>query len=166
VPAGKGLKVEESIYVNRSPEDLYQFWKRLENLPRFMRHVHAVRIDGNRSHWVVKGPLGLHLEWDAAIINDHPNELIAWRSLPGSTVDNAGSVHFQSTVGDWGTKVSISLKYDPPAGRMGAALAHMLGQDPEADIREDLRRFKHLMEAGEAPATHGQPSGRIDWTGR
>jgi uncharacterized membrane protein len=165
VVAGKGVKVEESITVNRAPADLYCYWKNLENLPRFMRHIHSITTEGNRSHWTVKGPLGISFEWDAEIINDRANELIAWRSLPGAAVDNAGSVHFEAQPGGRETCVSVSLKYDAPAGRVGTAVAHLFGKDPKAHIQQDLRRFKELMEAGEWGTGYGHPA-RFDWNAR
>jgi uncharacterized membrane protein len=149
VPAGKGVKVEKSITINRRPEDLYRYWRRLETLPRFMQHIESVTSLGDRSHWVAKGPLGKRLEWDAEVIMDRADELISWRSLPGSDVDSAGSVHFQSLGPDRGTRVTVTLKYDPPAGKVGKVIAQLLGQNPEKQIEEDLRRFKQLMEAGE-----------------
>jgi uncharacterized membrane protein len=151
VAAGKGVKMETSLSINRPPEHLYRYWRNLENLPRFMQHIQSVTTQGNRSHWVVRGPLGTSMAWDAEIINERPSELIAWRSLPGSTVDSAGSVHFQAMGPGAGTLVTVSLKYDPPAGKLGVALAQMLGQNPEKGIEEDLRRFKQMMEAGEGP---------------
>lgn len=160
VRAGRGVKVEKSIFVNRRPGDLYQYWRNLENLPRFMRHIRSISVSGNRSHWVVDGPLGVHLSWDAEIINDRPNELIAWRSLEGSAVDNAGSVHFEPA-GINGTRVTVVLKYDPPAGRTGAAIAHAFGQDPEPYMEADLRRFKQLMETGELAWGSRGPGNRM-----
>jgi uncharacterized membrane protein len=149
IPAGHGVKVEESIAVRKSPEEVYRFWRNLENLPRFMHHLESVRdLDGRRSHWVAKGPLGARVEWDAEIITDHPNEAIGWRSLPGSEVDTAGSVHFRRTPDGRGTEVRVVLKYDPPGGKAGAAAARLLGQDPACQIREDLRSFQQMLEAG------------------
>jgi uncharacterized membrane protein len=151
VASGSGVKVEKSITIHRPAEHLYRYWRNLENLPRFMEHIQSVTTQGNRSHWVVRGPLGTSMAWDAQIINERPNELIAWRSLPGSTVDSAGSVHFQAMGPGAGTRVTVSLKYDPPAGKLGVALAQMLGQNPAKAIEEDLGRFKKMMEAGEGP---------------
>jgi uncharacterized membrane protein len=143
------VKVEKAVTVNRSPEELYHFWRHLENLPRFMSNLEEVHENGNRSHWVAKGPLGTKVEWDAEVINEKPNELIAWRSLDGAEVDNAGSVHFERLPGGRGTEVKVTLKYDPPAGKAGAAVAKLFGRDAEQEIEEDLRHFKQIMEAGE-----------------
>jgi len=161
VQAGHGFKVEEAITIRRSPAELYAFWRKLDQLPRFMHHLQEVKVlDARRSHWVAKAPLGMSMSWDAEILNDKPNELIAWRSLEGSAVDTAGSVHFKKAPGNRGTEVQVTLKYDPPAGKVGAWLAWLAGQSPEQQIREDLRRLQRLMEAGEIPTTAGQPSGR------
>jgi uncharacterized membrane protein len=161
VPASRGIKVEKSVTVNRSPEELYRFWRNFENLPRFMNHLESVRTTaGNRSHWVAKAPAGSSVEWDAEIYNEKENELIAWRSLEGADVDSAGSVHFQAAPGGRGTEVRVVLKYDPPGGIIGATIARLFGEEPSQQIEEDLRRFKQVMETGETSTTTGQSSGR------
>jgi uncharacterized membrane protein len=143
----RGIHVEESVTVNRTPWELYDFWKNFENLPQFMAHLKDVkRIDERRSHWVAKAPAGMSAEWDAEIINDEPSALIAWRSLGGATVDNAGSVRFVPAAE--GTEVKVVLDYIPPAGRVGAAVAKLFGEEPGVQVREDLRRFKQVMETG------------------
>jgi uncharacterized membrane protein len=149
IPAGHGVKVETSINVNRPREELYRFWRNLENLPRIMRHLESVRADSaRRSHWVARGPMGTSFRWEAEVHNERPYELIAWRSLPGSDVDTAGSVHFLPARDGRGTEIRVVLKYDPPAGKIGAEVAKLLGDGPEDEIAEDLRRFKETMEAG------------------
>jgi uncharacterized membrane protein len=159
VPRGQGIKVERSIIVNRPPEEVYRFWRQLENLPRFMDHLESVTVlDENRSHWVAKAPAGTKVEWDATIHNEIENELLAWRSLPGAEVDNAGSVHFDPA-GD-ATEVRVVLSYDPPAGKVGAAVAKLLGEEPAQQVEEDLRRFKQVMEATESGARSKKPAGR------
>ncbi len=159
IPAGSGVKVERSVTINRPADDLYLYWVNFENLPNFMRHLESVkRIDGRRSHWVAKAPLGMSAEWDAEVHTARPNELISWRSLPGSEVDTAGSVHFLPRGG--ATEVRVVLKYDPPAGKVGAAVARWLGEAPEQQIAEDLNEFKRLMEAGRTAETRGQPAAR------
>lgn len=151
VARGEGIKVEHSVSVNRPVNEVYRFWRSLENLPRFMDHLEAVVvIDEDRSHWTAKGPAGTKVEWDAEIHNEIPDELLAWRSLPGSDVDNAGSVHF-TPVGN-ATEVRVVLSYDPPAGKVGATVAKLLGEEPSQQVQDDLRRFKQVMEAEEAPA--------------
>ena len=157
----RGVNVEQAVTINRPAEELYRYWRNMENLPRFLAHVIAIRpLDGRRSHWVVKGPAGTRVEWDAEIINEIPNELIGWRTLDGADVISAGSVRFVSDNPDRGTRVHVRLQYDPPAGKLGAAFAWVLGEEPSQTIREDLRRFKSLLEAGEILTTEGQPRGR------
>jgi uncharacterized membrane protein len=161
VRGGRGVKVEKSLTINRPAAELYKYWRNFENLPRFMNHLEEVRVTSDtRSHWVAKGPAGSSVEWDAEIYNEKENEMIAWRSLEGSQVDNAGSVHFTPAPGDRGTVLRVVLKYDPPAGVVGALVARLFGESPAQQIDEDLRRFKQLMEAGEVMTTKGQPSGR------
>jgi len=143
----------------RRAQELYVMWRDFENLPRFMSHLKSVKTYGNRSHWVADGPTG-PVEWDADIVNDEPNRLIAWRSLQESQVATAGAVHFTPLGHDRGTEVLVELKYDPPGGKLGSWLAWLFGQEPGQQIREDLRRFKQLMEAGEVPSTKGQSSCR------
>ena len=161
VPYGKGVRVEKSVTINASPEQLYTFWRNFENLPRFMDHLQSVKVTGpNRSHWVTKGPAHVNAEWDAEIINEVPNELIGWRSVEGSRVDNAGSVHFTKASGARGTEVKVVLRYDPPAGKFGALLSKLFGEDPAHQVQEDLRRLKQLVETGELATIENQPSGR------
>jgi uncharacterized membrane protein len=126
-----------------------------------MNHLESVTTTGEgRSHWVAKAPAGSTVEWDAEIYNEKENELIAWRSLEGADVDNAGSVRFEPAAGDRGTTVRVTLRYDPPGGALGAAVARLFGENPDQQIDEDLRRFKQVMEVGEVVNTEGQPSGR------
>jgi uncharacterized membrane protein len=155
-----GVKVEKAIIINRSPEELYRFWRDFENLPRFMRHVKTVKIfDTMHSHWVARAPAGTSVEWDAEIINEQEGRMIAWRSTDNATIANTGSVHFDPAPGDRGTVVRVALQYDPPAGELGAAIAKLFGEEPSIQIEEDLQRFKQLMEAGEFPTTDGQSHG-------
>lgn len=161
IPAGGGVRADRSITIRRSRVDLFHYWRNLENLPRFISHLKEVRLTGpKRSHWVACGPLGADVEWDAEVITERENELIGWRSLPGSEVDTAGSVHFLPIAG--GTEVRVEMKYDPPAGKAGAAVARLFGDAPEQQLGDDLRRFKDLMEgrqAGQASiAGVGRPS--------
>jgi len=149
VAAGHGVKIEQAVTINAPREKLFQFWRNLENLPRIMTHLERVTQRGDVSHWVAKGPLNVPVEWDAQIINERPNELIAWQSLQGSVVDNAGSIHFTNAPGGRGTEVRVVLKYDPPAGKVGSFVAKLFRRAPEQEVREELARFKQLMEAGE-----------------
>lgn len=161
VKAGQGVKVEKAVTINAPVEELYNFWRNFENLPRFMTHLESVAVQNDlRSHWKAKAPFGTTVEWDAEIISEVPNELIAWRSLENADVSNAGSVHFTPATGGRGTTVKVSLSYEPPAGKLGAAIAWLTGEEPSVQVEEDLRRFKRLMETDELPTIEGQPAGR------
>jgi uncharacterized membrane protein len=148
----RGIHVRESVRLEVPVDDVYRFWRRLENLPQFMTHLHRVTegADG-RSHWVTSGPAGLAVEWDAEIINEVENKILAWRSLPGADVVSAGSVNFDAARGGRSTQVSVHLQYAPPAGKAGALVASLFGREPSQTIRENLRNFKQLLEAGEIP---------------
>jgi len=149
VKAQHGLKVEKTVTVSRNRDDVWSFWRNLENLPRIMTHLVSVRQSSDSvSHWIAKGPLGTMVEWDAEIINENPGEMLAWRSLPGSEVDTAGSVHFESTFDGQGTVIRVSMKYDPPGGKAGHAIAALLGEDLGQELQDDLKRFKETLEAG------------------
>ena len=153
-----GVHVEESVTVNRPVAEVFRFWRNFENLPTFMKHLESVSIrDAGISHWVAKGPAGTTVEWDARVINEIDNKLIAWQSVEGSTIATAGSVNFRETAR--GAEVRVHLQYTPPAGKLGAAVAWMFGEEPGIQIREDLRRFKQLMETGEISTIYGQPYG-------
>jgi uncharacterized membrane protein len=144
------IKIEESVIVNRPTNALFAYWRNLSNLPSVMRHLVSVtETDDKISHWVSKGPAGIKLEWDAEIINERENELIAWRSLADSDVASAGSVRFEPHWSGYGTIVRVVLMVHPPAGRLGNLVASLFGEDPQAQIEEDLQRFKQMMEAGQ-----------------
>jgi uncharacterized membrane protein len=161
VGRGKGIKVQQSVTINRPLLEVYRFWRNFENLPRFMDHLESVTvIDETRSHWVVKGPAGTRIEWDAVIHNEVVDDMIAWRSLPGSEVNHAGSVHFTPTTDGNGTDVRVVLNYEPPAGKVGAAVAKLLGEDPSKQVEEDLRRFKQVMDSGDVVASSKSRAGR------
>ena len=154
----RGTPVDVAVTINRPRQELYDFWSRIENLPQFMTHLESVRpIDEFRSHWVAKAPGGRTVEWDAEIINEVPGKLIAWRTIGRGDVVSAGSVHFEPAGRGNETRVRVRMQYYPPAGKLGTAVAWMLGSEPSQTIREDLRRFKALMEAGEIPTIEGQP---------
>ena len=161
VPYELGIRVDEAITINRPRNEVFAFWRNLENLAEFMEHIESVRIEGDteRSHWVARGPGGRRLEWDAAIISDIQDKLIAWRSLEGSDVPNAGSVHFADAAGGRGTEVRVELQYNPPGGAIGALTAKIFGGEPSTQIRNDLKRLKTRLEAGVMPTTEGQPAG-------
>lgn len=148
--------VRKSLIINRSPEELYQFWRDFENLPSFMKHLESVKVTGEgRSHWVAKAPAGTSVEWDAEITEDRPNELIAWRSLEGSDVENSGSVQFEPAPGNRGTIVRVEIEYNPPGGVIGAAVAKLFGEEPGQQAQEDLRCLKQVMETGEVVISDG-----------
>jgi uncharacterized membrane protein len=159
VAAGYGVRVDQSITVYRSPEELFRFWRDLENLPRVMSHLESVTVlDNRRSRWLAKAPLGFHMEWDAEIHTERKNELISWGSIEGSDVDTAGSVHFNRLPGGRGTEVRVELKYNPPGEKLGDILARIFGEAPEQQIRKDLGGFKRLMESSERIGSVAQES--------
>ena len=146
IPYQQGIRVDADITIAKPPAEVYSFWRNLENLPRFMRHLKSVTNNGAiRSHWVADCMAGQTVEWDAEIVNDQPPTLIGWRSLPGSMVDTAGSVHFKPH-GDYDTDVHVELQYLPPAGKLGAAFAKLMGTDPANHVKEDLKRLKQELE--------------------
>ena len=156
-----GIKVTHAVTIMKPAAELYVYWRDFTNLPRIMDHLESVTVSNDiNSHWVAKAPLGSTVSWDAEIINDVPNEVIAWRSLPGADVDNAGAVTFKPGLPGRGTEVRVSLSYAPPAGKPGAVIAKLLGEEPKKQLDDDLRHFKNQMETGERPTTEGQPSGR------
>jgi len=140
--------------------DVYTFWRDLEHLPVFMQHLEEVRaLTDRRSHWTVKGPAGRPIEWDAEITEDRPGDVIAWRSLDGSEVANGGSVKFSDAPADRGTEVRVDLQYDPPGEEIGAVVAKLFGEEPQQQLRDDLRRFKQVMETGEVVRSDGSREG-------
>ena len=145
----------------RHPGELYDYWRKLENLPRILQHLESVtERDARRSHWVAKAPAGQTVEWDAEIINDVPGQIIAWRSLPGASVPNAGAVTFREAPAGRGTEIKVNLEYEPPLGKLGVAVAKLFGEEPSVQVREDLRRYKQLMEAGEIPVSYNPGQGK------
>jgi uncharacterized membrane protein len=161
---GKGrpgpLELHASVTVNKKPEEVYAFWRQLENLPTFMLHVKDVSEDGSgRTHWVVNAPVRRKVQWDAEITGDEPGGRISWKSLPGADVDNSGTVHFAPAPGERGTEVRVVLHYDVPGGRVGRVLAKVLGEEPEQQVRDDLRRFKQVMETGDVVRSDALPHG-------
>jgi uncharacterized membrane protein len=154
------VRVTRSITINRPAEDVYRFWRDVENLPRFMYHLQSVQSTApGRSHWVTHAPGGTSVEWDAEITADHTNELIAWRSLPGSDVENAGTVRFEPRPGGRGTIVRVELEYRPPGGIAGAAFAAVFNASPQQQLDDDLRRLKQVLETGEVLRSDGSPDG-------
>jgi uncharacterized membrane protein len=153
----QGIRVRKAITINRRPEEVYGYWRKLENLPRFMAHLDFVReLDDRRSYWRVLAPLGTTVEWTAEIVEDQPNELLSWRSVEDTPVPNSGTVRFVRAPGDRGTEVHLDISYDPPAGRIGATIARLFGREPSQQVDGDLRRLKQVLETGEV--VHSVPS--------
>jgi uncharacterized membrane protein len=159
VKHGAGIKVEKRVTIDKPVEELFRFWSDFENLPRFLNHLESVRAisgqsghSGRLSHWVARLPAGMKVEWDAEIINEAPNELIAWRSLEGAPVPNAGSVRFEKSPDGHGAEVKVAIEYAPPVGKIGSLLAKLFGEDLDRRVAEDLRRFKQFMETNRTPS--------------
>ncbi|MFL5580398.1 MAG: SRPBCC family protein [Gemmatimonadaceae bacterium] len=143
------IRTKRSVTVRRPVEEVYAFWRDFENLPRFMRHLESVTVEGDRTHWVAKAPAGKQVEWWATTVEDVENERIAWEALPGSQVYNAGTVEFRPAPGGRGTEVRLELLYDPPFGKLGSKLAMLWREEPGQQAQDDLRHFKQVMELGE-----------------
>ena len=155
-PGHGGILVTKQVTIQKSPDELYTFWRKLGNLPQFMKHLESVEETGEKtSHWVAKAPVGQSVSWDAEITRDEPGHYIAWRSLEGSTIANSGSVRFVPAPENRGTEVKVSLEYKPPFGVVGASIAKLFGEEPQLQVDDDLERFKQLMETGEI-ATNGR----------
>ncbi len=149
-----------SMLLNCSPEEAYRFWRDFENLPRFMHHLDSVTvIDNRRSKWTAIGPLNTKITWEAEIVAERQNEMISWRSVQGSNITVDGVVEFSTAPANRGTLITATIIYQPPAASVGRALAKLLGKDPDFLMRQDLRRFKALVETGEIPTVEGQPHG-------
>jgi uncharacterized membrane protein len=147
-----GVKIVRSITINRTPEELFSYWRELENLPRIMTHLESVHVlDERNSRWVARAPAGRTVAWQAEIVEERPNELLAWRSSENSEIQNAGSVSFRPAPARRGTEVTVELEYVAPAGILGRAIARLFGEEPSQQLHDDLRRFKWVMESGEVP---------------
>jgi len=156
----KGIKVTKSITIDRPIEELYAFWHDLTNLPSVMDYVKSIQVAGDTTHWTLQLPGGVKSEFNSEVYNEVPNEVIAWRSLEGSELQNAGSVRFKPAPGTRGTEVQLTVEFIPPAGIIGQAITKLFGEVPAQYIGQGLREFKQKMETGEIPTTDGQPSGR------
>jgi uncharacterized membrane protein len=153
------MQVRGAITVLRPREEVYAFWRDFRNLPRFMFHVESVEpVEDGRSHWAVKGPTGT-VEWDAETTEERLNERIAWRSVDGSKVQHSGAVEFRDAPGERGTEIVVNLDYSPPGGPVGAIVAKVTGEEPRQQVKDDLRRFKQVMETGEVVRSDGTPEG-------
>jgi uncharacterized membrane protein len=160
IKAKGSIKVEKTVTINKSAEELYRYWHNFTNLPTFMKHLKSVNVyNDKRSHWVANAPLDTQVEWDAEIVKDEPNQLIAWTSVENADIENSGFVRFQPATGDRGTEVKVVMEYNPPAGVLGNAIAKLFGEAPEQQIGDELNRFKQLMETGEIATTEGQSKG-------
>ena len=156
-----GVHIQKAVTIQRPAAELFREWRDLENLPRFLRHLQSVQqLDNRRSHWVARGPMGSRFEWDGEITDEREGQWLAWRSMPGSTLESLGSVEFRPAPGDRGTEVIVTIHYEPVGMAVGPFLNSLLGAVPERVLLEEIRGFKQLMEAGEIPTTEGQPSGR------
>jgi uncharacterized membrane protein len=145
------------VTINRPLPEVYAFWRQLENFPRFMAHVERVEVlDAVRSRWQATAPAGMTVEWEAEILSERENESISWRSIAGSGIQNRGTVTFEPAPAGRGTEVRVELEYVPPAGAVGRIIARIFGEEPGQQVREDLRRFKQLLETGEIPISEGQ----------
>lgn len=150
------VRIERVTTVNKPVHEVYEFWRQFEHFPRFMRHLESVeKLDERRSRWRATAPAGQTVEWEAELIEDRPDEWIAWRSVPGSQIENSGSVRFAPAPGARGTELRVQLQYSPPAGALGRSIAWLFGQEPDQQIHYDLHRFKQLMETGEIPLSDG-----------
>jgi uncharacterized membrane protein len=147
------ISVTRGITICRRPDDVYAFFRDFENLPTFMSHLELVRVHNGRSHWRARGPLGVGVEWDAEIVEDRPGEVIAWRSVAGADITNRGRVRFRPVRGRDATEIYteliVELDYEPPAGKLAAALAKLFGEEPSQQVAGDLRRLKQVLETGE-----------------
>ncbi|HYT10677.1 MAG TPA: SRPBCC family protein [Mycobacteriales bacterium] len=165
VPPGDGaIRVESRVTVNRTLEEAYAFWRDLSRLASFMTHLESVSEsaspDGDRrSHWTAGAPGGGTVEWDAVLVQDVVGELISWRSVEVAEVTNSGAVRFRTAPGGRGTEVLVELVYEPPAGPVGATVATLLGEEPQQQLVDDLRRFKQIIETGEVVRSEGSPEG-------
>lgn len=148
-----------AVTVNKTPQEVYDFWRGLERLPRFMQHLESVEwLDERTTRWRAKAPMG-KVGWDAELVDDVRGERISWRSLPGATVPNEGSVDLRPAPGDRGTEVRVHLAYSVPGGRVGRGFARLLGEEPHQQVEDDLRRFKQVIETGEVVRSDGSPEG-------
>lgn len=154
--------ITETLTINKPSEDLYAFWRDFEHLPQFMKHIESVRhLDEKTSMWEVRIPKSTRsIQWRAEVTEEKPGEYIQWRSLDRSDIYNAGEVRFRQLSHGRGTELQVRIEYRPPAARAGVAVAGILNPVFSLLVKEDIRRFKNLMETGEIPTVKGQPAGR------
>ena len=160
LPYELGIRARAAVTIAQPRSEVFAFLRQFENLPRVMRHLKSVEsMPRGRSHWVAEGPAGFEVQWDAEIINEIPDKLVAWKSLPGSDVDQAGSLRFCDAPGSRGTEIRVEMQYNPPAGVIGAYVARLFGREPEQEIAADLQRLRQFLETGEVASTEGQSRG-------
>jgi uncharacterized membrane protein len=165
--AQQDVPVHVSLVINSPPDQVYAFWRKLENLPRFMSHLESVtELNQQRSEWADRLPGGMQVRWQSEIVEDQPGRLISWRTVPGSEINHVGSVRFESGPGGQGTQVHVEIYYGMPGGSTAAKAAKLVSMAPESIVTEDLRRLKQLIETGEIATTRGQPSGVRSMIGR
>jgi uncharacterized membrane protein len=153
-------EARSSITINAPAATVYDTWRDFNRLPTFMYHLESVATTGDgRSHWIAKAPAGTTVEWDAEMVQEEPGSRLAWRSLEGSDIENAGEVRFAKAPRDQGTEVHVALAYRAPAGAVGVAVAKLFGEEPHQQLMDDLRRFKQLIETGEVTRSDGTPVG-------
>lgn len=158
---GEGVIIHRAVTIRRAPEEVYDFWRRLENLPRFMSHLDSVTDLGEgRSRWEARTPGGIPMQWEARITADEPGQRLAWETLPGANVRHQGEVTFQPAPGDDETELHVEMAYAPPGGGVISAVAELLNAITSQQVKEELRACKQILEAGEIPTVEGQPSGR------
>jgi uncharacterized membrane protein len=161
-PHADPVQITATITVRRDRDECYAYWRDFEHFPSFMAHLEEVRATiGERSHWKARGPLGMTVAWDAQVTEDVPGERISWSSVEGATVDNSGTVRFVSAPADQGTEIHLDLRYAPPAGAFGATVAKLFGEEPAIQCKDDLRRFKQIVETGEIARSDGSPEGQL-----
>jgi uncharacterized membrane protein len=155
------VELAATTTVASSPQEIYLFWRQLENLPTFMAHLDEVQQTGERtSHWRASAPFGRKVEWDAEITEDVPSERISWRSTDNADIPNEGTVRFVPAPGDRGTEIHVAMRYVMPAGKLGEAVARYFGEDPHQQLDDDLRRLKQVLETGEVVRSEGAPGGK------
>ncbi|HEY0686429.1 MAG TPA: SRPBCC family protein [Steroidobacter sp.] len=165
--ATQDVPITASLMINSPPEQVYAYWRKLENLPRFMTHLDSVKeLDEKTSEWLAHAPGGVKLQWRSEIVEDEPGRFISWNTCPGSQINHCGSVRFESPPGGKGTLLKIEIYYGLPGGPMAAKVGQLISNGPEAMVMEDLRRLKQLIETGEIATTRGQPSGTRSLVGR
>lgn len=153
----ESVNIKTTLIVNKPKQEVYDFWRKLENLPLFMKHLKSVKeVDEKRSHWEANIPGNITtITWDAEIVKEEEGKLISWQSLPGATVENAGKVDFRDALGDQGTELNIVITYHPPAGKVGSGIAWLLNPVFKKMIQNDVANFKQYIETGFLPATEG-----------